>query len=104
MSQDQEVGTINSTPLDYGGFRVQHSTHYLMEKNTAQLANINGDSRNENHSANEEKNSEIKNIPELREATPLNQSQEIAENKESNDDKQDETKKKVIIVKSIAIY
>eukprot|EP00029_Vermamoeba_vermiformis_P010813 TRINITY_DN5784_c0_g1_i1.p1 TRINITY_DN5784_c0_g1~~TRINITY_DN5784_c0_g1_i1.p1 ORF type:complete len:409 (+),score=73.21 TRINITY_DN5784_c0_g1_i1:34-1227(+) len=91
---EQELGTINSTPLAYGGFRVQHSTHYLIDKYTAQLADINASSSNGKHSPSEEKNGQIKDESEPSEPTPLNKSQEIIKNKENTDDKEDETKKK----------
>lgn len=92
---EQDLGTINSTPLAYGGYRVQHSTHYLVDKYTAQLAEINAGSSNGKHSPpSEEKNSQINEESEPSEPAPLDKSQEIIKNKENTDDKDDETKKK----------
>jgi hypothetical protein len=97
-SEELELGTINSTPLAYGGFRVQHSTHYLMDKYTAQLADINASSSNGKHTPpSEDKSVQIKNESESSEPAPLNKSQEIKKNKDNIDEKEDETKKKVII-------
>lgn len=97
-SEDQELGTISSSPLAFGGFRVQHSTHYLMDKFTAQLANINAGSSNGKHTPppSEDKNIQIKKESEPAEPAPLNKSQEIAKNNENTDEKEEETKKKVI--------
>jgi hypothetical protein len=94
-SEEQELGTINSNPLAYGGFRVQHSTHYLMDKYTAQLADINASSSNGKHTPpSEDKSVQIKNESESSEPAPLNKSQEIKKNKDNIDEKEDETKKK----------
>jgi hypothetical protein len=94
-SEELELGTINSTPLAYGGFRVQHSTHYLMDKYTAQLADINASSSNGKHTPpSEDKSVQIKNESESSEPAPLNKSQEIKKNKDNIDEKEDETKKK----------